>query len=150
MSYYKLPDDFDPDEPPRITPIGNYSSTRQGTQQAPETDRRLPLGWVLTIAGAVALFVGYKLYERESLRIWAHELYGMGLNRSLTPVVIAVAGAISLLVGITLFVSLLMRPAAAERGRAALTPGWYDDPQSPTSLRYWDGMAWTDRTADKT
>lgn len=25
-------------------------------------------------------------------------------------------------------------------------PGWYPDPQSPTSQRYWDGTAWTDQT----
>ncbi|MDQ1249042.1 MAG: hypothetical protein QG597_3416 [Actinomycetota bacterium] len=30
-----------------------------------------------------------------------------------------------------------------------LVPGWYDDPESPTRLRYWDGERWTDKTADK-
>lgn len=30
-----------------------------------------------------------------------------------------------------------------------LVPGWYDDPESPRTLRYWDGAAWTDKTADK-
>jgi len=24
-------------------------------------------------------------------------------------------------------------------------PGWYDDPQDPTQLRWWDGSRWTDR-----
>jgi hypothetical protein len=28
-------------------------------------------------------------------------------------------------------------------------PGWYDDPHDPTRLRYFDGAAWTDRTAAK-
>lgn len=26
--------------------------------------------------------------------------------------------------------------------------GWYAEPTSTTGLRYWDGQAWTDRTAD--
>ena len=30
-----------------------------------------------------------------------------------------------------------------------LTPGWYDDPESPQRLRYWDGARWTDNTAEK-
>lgn len=28
--------------------------------------------------------------------------------------------------------------------------GWYDDPSDPSSLRYWDGILWTDRTVPKT
>ena len=24
-------------------------------------------------------------------------------------------------------------------------PGWYDDPSSPTHLRYWDGVRWTEQ-----
>lgn len=28
-------------------------------------------------------------------------------------------------------------------------PGWHDDPNDPTSLRYWDGAAWTDQRAPK-
>lgn len=27
--------------------------------------------------------------------------------------------------------------------------GWYDDPDEPTRLRYWDGTSWTDRTHEK-
>lgn len=27
--------------------------------------------------------------------------------------------------------------------------GWYDDPEQPSILRYWDGSAWTDRTNPK-
>lgn len=28
-------------------------------------------------------------------------------------------------------------------------PGWHDDPDDPTSLRYWDGSRWTDQRAPK-
>ncbi|MEI2731607.1 MAG: RDD family protein [Dermatophilaceae bacterium] len=28
--------------------------------------------------------------------------------------------------------------------------GWYDDPQDPGALRYWDGILWTDNTVPKT
>jgi hypothetical protein len=28
-------------------------------------------------------------------------------------------------------------------------PGWHDDPNDPTSLRYWDGTEWTDNRAPK-
>jgi hypothetical protein len=31
-----------------------------------------------------------------------------------------------------------------------LAPGWYDDPESPARLRYFDGAAWTERTSDRT
>ncbi|GAA1169379.1 hypothetical protein GCM10009584_07870 [Ornithinimicrobium humiphilum] len=27
--------------------------------------------------------------------------------------------------------------------------GWYDDPQNPDNLRYWDGVQWTDHTSPK-
>ena len=27
--------------------------------------------------------------------------------------------------------------------------GWYDDPQDPTHLRYWDGVLWTDHRTPK-
>lgn len=27
--------------------------------------------------------------------------------------------------------------------------GWYDDPEQPSRLRYWDGTTWTERTHDK-
>ncbi|MGN6412876.1 RDD family protein [Flexivirga sp.] len=27
--------------------------------------------------------------------------------------------------------------------------GWYDDPQDPSQLRYWDGILWSDRTMPK-
>lgn len=30
---------------------------------------------------------------------------------------------------------------------AGTQPGWYDDPADGTKRRYWDGSAWTDRTA---
>lgn len=30
-----------------------------------------------------------------------------------------------------------------------LTPGWYDDPDSPHRLRYFDGVTWTERTSDR-
>jgi hypothetical protein len=28
-------------------------------------------------------------------------------------------------------------------------PGWHDDPNDPTSLRYWDGFQWTEQRAPK-
>ena len=43
--------------------------------------------------------------------------------------------------------------AAAPAGQAAppsggQAPGWYSDPQGQKRLRYWDGSAWTEHTAD--
>ena len=29
------------------------------------------------------------------------------------------------------------------------TPGWHDDPEDSTSLRYWDGSQWTDQRVPK-
>ena len=33
--------------------------------------------------------------------------------------------------------------------RVVLAPGWYDDPDSPRQLRYYDGAEWTSKVADK-
>jgi TM2 domain-containing membrane protein YozV len=30
-----------------------------------------------------------------------------------------------------------------------VNPGWYDDPDSAASLRYWDGAEWTDQRQPK-
>ena len=30
------------------------------------------------------------------------------------------------------------------------TSGWYEDPQDPTLLRYWDGVVWTNHTSPRT
>ena len=27
--------------------------------------------------------------------------------------------------------------------------GWYDDPQNPDNLRYWDGVTWTQHTTTR-
>lgn len=35
-------------------------------------------------------------------------------------------------------------------GDATVEAGWYPDPQSGASLRYWDGTSWTDHTHDGT
>lgn len=32
---------------------------------------------------------------------------------------------------------------------APKSSGWYDDPDDPTKLRYWDGILWSDRTMPK-
>jgi hypothetical protein len=33
------------------------------------------------------------------------------------------------------------------RSPAPVPAGWYADPESPSSLRYWDGRLWTQHTA---
>lgn len=33
--------------------------------------------------------------------------------------------------------------------KVVLAPGWYDDPETPLRLRYYDGAAWTEKVADK-
>lgn len=46
----------------------------------------------------------------------------------------------------------LDEPAPAtvmEPPRQLPPPGWHDDPNDPTSLRYWDGAQWTDNRAPK-
>ncbi len=37
-------------------------------------------------------------------------------------------------------------PAQAQMFAPPAPPGWYQDPGSALSLRWWDGVAWTDRT----
>ncbi|MFZ2529000.1 MAG: DUF2510 domain-containing protein [Rhodococcus sp. (in: high G+C Gram-positive bacteria)] len=38
-----------------------------------------------------------------------------------------------------------------DTGRVVQSPpaGWYDDPQDPARIRYWDGTSWALRTAPK-
>ncbi|CAB4967584.1 MAG: DUF2510 domain-containing protein [Actinobacteria bacterium] len=40
-------------------------------------------------------------------------------------------------------------PGRATTPQPALIPGWYDDPDSPARLRYWDGGTWTEKTSNK-
>lgn len=40
-------------------------------------------------------------------------------------------------------------PAQATTAQQALMPGWYDDPDSPLKIRYWDGGTWTEKTSNK-
>lgn len=43
-----------------------------------------------------------------------------------------------------------MRNSGAMEGTAgAAPPGWYANPEQPDQLRWWDGQAWTDHTAQK-
>ena len=60
---------------------------------------------------------------------------------------------LSLIVWLVVF--LLRRSGRSKAAPANPVPqsqvaqGWYDDPSSPTHLRYWDGVRWTDQTATK-
>ena len=61
-----------------------------------------------------------------------------------------VAGGVGILL-ILVAVLLLIIPTKVEVVTSStLTPGWYDDPESPSRVRYWNGKAWTDKSADKT
>jgi hypothetical protein len=63
------------------------------------------------------------------------------------PLVVGGVGVLLILVAVL----LLIIPAKVEVVTSStLTPGWYDDPESPSRIRYWDGRAWTDKSADKT
>jgi hypothetical protein len=41
-------------------------------------------------------------------------------------------------------------PAAVPAAAPSAPPGWYPDPQNPVQQRYWDGTAWSDRSASRT
>jgi hypothetical protein len=118
----------------------------------------------MAVAGAILIVIG--LGNRSSMidenktmndnKEWANSLYGMGYDRvevDLTSVWVMVGVGIFLIVA-ALFVFLLYGRNAvvvqtARLPHPTLVPGWYDDPDSPLLLRYWDGLVWTEKTASK-
>lgn len=60
-----------------------------------------------------------------------------------TMVMVMVVGSTSTYLGPALGTALLLRPGAPKD--AGAPPGWYVDPVSPGSERYWDGSTWTNQ-----
>jgi Protein of unknown function (DUF2510) len=90
-----------------------------------------------------------KLRRANRILGWGVAVVALGLLvtlptswRLLWPVPV-IAGIVLMVVGWQL------RSSAADEQPLTIAPGWYDDPEAPNRLRYYDGATWTDRTAAK-
>ena len=93
--------------------------------------------------------------EQAKLRR-ANRLLGLGLALIAVGALIATSPSarlvawLPLLAGVVLvIIGWQLRASAADEQPLRLPPGWYDDPETPERLRYFDGSTWTDRTAGK-
>lgn len=86
----------------------------------------------------------------------ANQLLGLAGGIAMIGAILALVPRTSPLGVITLVAAAVLaviawhkRSTADNPTPATLPPGWLDDPETPHRLRYWNGQAWTDKTADK-
>jgi len=111
-----------------------------------DSNRRMLAG-LLAVGGLVAAGLAFwqgKVAQGADLRAFIGG-GGRGGDRTVMWLLIGVAAL--LLLGALL--TWLSSGRAVAPSKPSLAPGWYDDPDSPKRLRYWDGSAWTDKRADK-
>jgi|GEM_PF-2796931 len=81
----------------------------------------------------------------DRLAVW---LGGRGGDRTVMWVLIG-ATAVLLFAGLITWLSTNSSSTTGTTAVATLVPSWYDDPEDPEKLRYWDGTLWTEKIADK-
>lgn len=116
------------------------------------------LGWILFIIGLAGIPLGFYLQAQQNASAAADMMFGYGSHGSPAPWIVGIGGVVLLLVGLVLLVTAHREPSGANTGmtypstspRPAVSMGWHDDPESPSYLRYHDGVAWTDRRVLKT
>ena len=84
----------------------------------------------------------------------ANRLLSLGLGLAALSLVVAAGSPylaiLPLLAGVVLvIVGWQLRSSTGDEQPVQLVPGWYDDPETPDRLRYFDGSSWTERTAAK-
>ena len=93
----------------------------------------LPPGRTIAAFGVVATTVTLIFVDTESGEAGA---------------ILGLVAALSILVGGLLLGDERPAPDGQESEPSAAAPGWYPDPRRVARLRYWDGVAWTERTSD--
>ncbi len=112
-----------------------------------DDSNRRRLAMFLAIGGVLAAGLAFwqgEAAERSDM-VAAIGGFGRGGDRTVMWLLIGVAAL--LLLGALL--AWLSAGRQAGVSSPQLSPGWYDDPDSPKSLRYWDGVRWTEKTAEK-
>jgi len=111
-----------------------------------DSDRRLVAG-LLALGGLVAAGLAFwqaKEAQGADLRAF---IGGGGRGGDRTVMWLLIGAAALMLLGALL--AWLSAGRTTSPAIAPLAPGWYDDPDSVTHLRYWDGVKWTDKRAAK-
>lgn len=86
----------------------------------------------LRLGGLVAIAIAFWLQAQANASNAAGAYAGLSSSSSPLPWVVGGAGVLAIL-------ATLVGSSTAPAKRA---PGWYDDPDDPRRLRYWDGSAW--------
>jgi H+/Cl- antiporter ClcA len=101
--------------------------------------QRRNVGWLLLFLAAIAGGVGF-LVGKAATDSYRDQPPGMW---------VAYGAAGLLVLGAIIVWSSAGTHAPTRPTASPMTPGWYDDPDSPKLLRYWDGSEWTQKTANK-
>ena len=81
---------------------------------------------------------------------WVTAFASSAIRANAVSSILLTLSMLALLVGLVFPIwALISWARRGDRPRSAISAGWHDDPESPTRLRYHDGTAWTERTADK-
>ena len=113
-----------------------------------EQGRRTLAIWLLFGGLVSAALAFWQAKEAQGADLVAALGGGRSGDRTLMWILVG-ATAIFLLMALMTYLSANRQVGTGYAVADALVPGWYDDPDDPGRLRYWDGRVWTDKTADK-
>ena len=100
--------------------------------------------WILGLTGAGLVGYGFRLQAVSNFDNDVRAIMGLSSRGTVAPWAVGGIGVVLLIIALVLLILGTQQAKAP-----ALTAGWHDDPEDPKKLRYFDGGAWTQRTADK-
>lgn len=110
---------------------------------------RKTLAIMLGIGGLVTVVLAFWQGEVAERADMVSRLSGSSRAGDRTFMWILIGATALLLIGALVTWISIGRPSSQTSSTPSLVPGWYDDPDSPEHLRYWDGSTWTEKRASK-